>query len=161
MKKRKDKLFFKGMCFYVAFALFLSVSSPLAPVQASGVSLSPPDRMVSLSPHFSFPVLKGLRFNPENPLAVEFIIDTVDSREISKEEAETLIRYFLAALTIPQEDIWVNLSPYESDKVVTESLSQTELGKDLLSQDYTLKHLSASLTYPDGDIGRDCWEGTD
>ena len=29
-----------------------------------------------------------------------------------------MIKYFFAALTIPDKDIWVNLSPYEKDRMI-------------------------------------------
>ncbi len=52
-----------------------------------------------------------------------------------------LIKYFMAALTIPEEDLWVNLSPYEAHRITPQKLGETELGKSLLSQDYILKQL--------------------
>ena len=52
------------------------------------------------------------------------------------------------------------MSPYEADKIIPKSLSETDLGKDLLSQDYILKQLSASLTYPESDTGKDFWSKT-
>lgn len=118
------------------------------------------NQFVPLSDTYSFPVLKGLRFDPANPLTLEFIVDTADQKDVSQEEASSLIKYFLAALTIPEEEIWVNLSPYEQDRVIPENLGQTDLGKGLLSQDYILKQLTSSLTYPESDTGKDYWDRT-
>ena len=56
-----------------------------------------------------------------------------------------LVKYFLAALTIPEKDLWVNLSPYEKDRVITDEFGSTEMGRDLLAQDYMLKQLTSSL----------------
>ena len=68
-------------------------------------------------------------------------------------ESKRLINYFLASLTVPENDLWVNLSPYEKDRIVPEPLSKTELGRDLLPQDYILKQLTASLMYPEDELG--------
>ena len=62
-----------------------------------------------------------------------------------KQQANQLVKYFLAGLTIPEGDLWVNLSPYEKDRMVPAALGQTDLGRDLLAQDYILKQLTASL----------------
>jgi hypothetical protein len=37
--------------------------------------------------------------------------------------------------------LWVNLSPYEDNRIMPEKLSQTTMGQDLLSMDYLLKQL--------------------
>ena len=42
-------------------------------------------------------------------------------------------------------------------KLIPSSLPITELGKGLLFQDYFLKQLSSSLTYPEAKTGRDFW----
>ncbi len=69
-----------------------------------------------------------------------------------------MIKYFFAALTIPDKDIWVNLSPYEKDRMIPVSLGQTAMGRDLLAQDYLLKQLTASLIYPQKALGKTFWE---
>jgi phosphotransferase system HPr-like phosphotransfer protein len=63
----------------------------------------------------------------------------------------------MAGLTIPEGDLWVNLSPYEKSRMVPEALGQTDLGRDLLAQDYILKQLTASLIYPEKDLGKAFW----
>ena len=95
-------------------------------------------------------ILKGMTVYPENPLKFNFIVDrgeealAGDDRE---SEYATLVKYFLAALTVPEKDLWVNLSPYEKDRMVPEQFSYTEMARDLLAQDYLLKQLTASLMY--------------
>jgi len=64
----------------------------------------------------------------------------------------------MASLTVPKGDLWVNLSPYEPDRIVPEALGQTEMGRDLLAQDYLLKQLTASLMNPEGETGKKFWE---
>ncbi|MFH0753134.1 MAG: hypothetical protein V2A70_01045, partial [Candidatus Omnitrophota bacterium] len=72
-------------------------------------------------------------------------------------DVSRLIKYFLAALTIPEKDLWVNLSPYEKNRIVPEGFGKTEMGRDLLAQDYFLKQITASLMYPEGDVGKKFW----
>ena len=116
-----------------------------------------PSQMLSVSDSVSYPVVKGLRLDPDDPLKLEFIIDTADKDEVSRDEASRLVQYFLAAVTVPQADLWVNLSPYEKDRIITEELGSTELGSGLLSQDYVLKQLSSSLTDPATELGKAYW----
>src|SRR5208283_4730414 len=73
-------------------------------------------------------------------------------------EANKLIKYFLASLTIPEKDLWVNLSPYEKDRIVPQSFGRTEMGRDLLAEDYMLKQITASLIYPEDEIGKKFWK---
>ena len=103
------------------------------------------------------PSLKAIRINPENPFEIDFIIDGADTGSVNPEEAARLIKYFLAVLTIPEDELWVNLSPYEADRIMPDQLAATQTGKDLLEQDYLLKQLAASLTYPEDPIGKAFW----
>ncbi|MCG8430683.1 MAG: hypothetical protein MJA29_05895, partial [Candidatus Omnitrophica bacterium] len=72
--------------------------------------------ILKLTPAFTPATLRGISVDPMNPLTMEFILDE-GSRplegEALKAEAEKLSRYFLAALTIPERDFWVNLSVFE------------------------------------------------
>jgi len=117
--------------------------------------------LISASPAFNPPTLKGIKFYPRDPLKLDFIIDSGNfnsSNEELKLDAEKLIRYFLAALTIPENDLWVNLSPYEQNRVIPAGLDATDMGEGLLNQDYILKQLSASLTYPESPLGKKFWD---
>ncbi|MFI5205810.1 MAG: hypothetical protein ACHQVK_02625, partial [Candidatus Paceibacterales bacterium] len=75
-----------------------------------------------------------------------------------KQQATKLIKYFLASLTIPEKDLWVNLSPYEKNRIVPEAFGQTEMGRDLLAEDYMLKQITASLIYPEDAVGKKFWK---
>ncbi|MBF0511724.1 MAG: hypothetical protein HQL13_05270 [Candidatus Omnitrophica bacterium] len=77
---------------------------------------------------------------------------------VFKAESQKLIKYFLAALTIKEDDLWVNLSPYEKERVVPQELGKTGLGRDMLVQDYILKQVTASLIYPEKQLGRVFWD---
>jgi len=124
---------------------------------AQTLNLPNPTRLLATSQEYSFPVLRGLRLNPKNPLNIEFIIDPGTQKTVNNEEAGLLVKYFLAALTIPKENLWVNLSPYEQNRIIPQALSQTELGEDMLGQDYLLKQLASSLTYPESKSGQAYW----
>ncbi len=131
-------------------------------------SLPEPGTMVGESAPFAPLALKGLIVNPQKPLEFQFIVDTgnsnvipakagIQNQEQLKQQATQLVKYFLAGLTIPEGDLWVNLSPYEKNRMVPEALGQTDLGRDLLAQDYILKQLTASLIYPEKDLGKEFW----
>ncbi len=143
------------MCFF-----FTSICGPM-PVNAQEIHLTKPGVMVHLSTPVTPPLLKGIKVHPDNPFRFDFILDTgsrsVDDAHKLKEESNRLIKYFLASLTIPEADLWVNLSPYEKNRIVPESFGQTEMGRDLLAQDYMLKQITASLMYPEDEIGKRFW----
>ena len=71
-----------------------------------------PGSMVHLSPLLEPPILKGIKVHPENPFRFEFILDSGEDpqQEQLKNESTKLIKYFLASLTIPEKDLWVNLT---------------------------------------------------
>lgn len=106
-------------------------------------------------------VLRGISVDPANPLKIKFILDEGsrlrDRAEVDV-EAKRLVAYFLSALTIPAEDLWVNLSPYEKDRIIPNSLVETDMGRDLLAQDYILKQISSSLTHPNSKLGERYWK---
>ena len=118
--------------------------------------------MVHLSPEFNPPILKGIKVHPDNPFRFDFILDVGDGSKPSpngrvvnpplQEESMRLIKYFLASLTIPEKDLWVNLSPYEKDRIIPQSFGLTEMGRDLLAEDYMLKQITASLIYPEDEM---------
>lgn len=116
--------------------------------------------MIGTSAEANLPILQGIKVNPDEPFKVEFVLDTTDITDayLLKQETGKLINYFLAALTIPEKDLWVNLSPYEKDRIISNELGITELGRDMLGEDYVLKQLASSLTHPDSDTGKHYWD---
>ena len=144
----------------ILLAFLANILGPLPTVQADEFVLPKPGAMVHLSPQFKPPVLKGIKVHPNNPFRFDFILDKGNSRQSDgqiKEESKKIIKYFLASLTIPEKDLWVNLSPYERDRIVPESFGTTEMGRDLLVEDYMLKQITASLIYPEDAIGKKFW----
>ncbi len=160
----------QSFCNFVLLAFLVNTFGPVPLAQAEDFHLPAPGVMVYLSPEFNPPILKGIKVHPDNPFRFDFILDKGDEynrhpersegsqQEQLKNEATRLIKYFLASLTIPEKDLWVNLSPYEKNRIVPESFGQTEMGRDLLAEDYILKQITASLIYPEDEIGKKFWK---
>ncbi|MEI8012956.1 MAG: hypothetical protein WCI27_10865, partial [Candidatus Omnitrophota bacterium] len=131
-------------------------------VYAQGVlQLPAPGTRLALSPTFDPPLLKGIKVYRNDPFRFDFILDKGEGKatdEQVKTDSTRLIKYFLASLTVPEKDLWVNLSPYEKDRIVPEAFGQTEMGRDLLAQDYILKQITASVIYPDDKVGKEFWD---
>ena len=150
------------VCCFVLASFFLnsfSFSSAFASVD-SALTLPAPGAMVAASAAFNPVLLKGITVHPQNPYQFDFLFTSGDKRLqgiVLQEEAEKLIKYFLASLTVPEKDLWVNLSPYEKDRIIPKELGQTDLGRDLLTQDYILKELASSLTHPEKELGKSFW----
>ncbi len=129
----------------------------------SAVGLMPqPGTMVTVTPAFTPAYLWGMTIHPNEPFKFDFLVQKGDENLGSSEkqaEYTKLIKYFLAALAVPDTEQWVNLSPYEQDRIIPETFGLTEMGRDLLAQDYLLKQLSSSLTDPTGDLGKKFWDG--
>jgi len=145
----------------IFFAFLVNTFGPIPMVQAQEFLLPKPGAMVPLSPSFNPPVLKGIKVHLDNPFRFDFILDKGDSRLSNvqlRDESSKLIKYFLASLTIPEKDLWVNLSPYEKNRIIPQSFGLTEMGRDLLAEDYMLKQITASLIYPEDRIGEKFWK---
>jgi len=141
-------------------------------VQAQSFVLPKPGTMVFLSPEFSPSILKGIKIHPDNPFRFDFILERGDRQGLQskapqgksfsqnelKQEATKLIKYFFASLTVPEKDLWVNLSPYEKNRIIPPSFGLTEMGRDLLAEDYMLKQITASLIYPEDKVGKEFWQ---
>jgi len=125
------------------------------------LALPPVGQSVPLTGVYAPPLMIGLTPHVDNPFLFEFLIHRGDAGlegQAFKSESEKLIKYFLTALTIPDDQGWVNLSPYEKGRIMPDALSQTGMGKAMLEQDYMLKQLSASLTDPNKEIGKKFWD---
>src|SRR3989338_2957845 len=150
----------KAISLTVALAFFWT--NILTPSYAQNAfTLPAPGTMITLSPAFVPPMLQGIKIFSNNPLRFDFILDTGNSTlqdEGLQEESSKLIKYFMVALTVPDSDLWVNLSPYEKDRIIPEQFGSTEMGRDLLAQDYILKQLTASLIYPEKELGKKFWD---
>lgn len=150
------------VCFSLTMILPPSYAQMLMNPAPSALAMMPQaGTMVSLSKPFVPVIMKGIKIFPKDPLKFDFIIDLGDTDladEALENETTKLVKYFLASLTTPEEDMWVNLSPYEKDRIISESFGMTEMGRDLLAQDYMLKQITASLMYPEEGFGKEFWE---
>ncbi|MFP4473684.1 MAG: phosphoglycerate kinase [Candidatus Omnitrophota bacterium] len=146
----------------LSFVFLFNCLFPTTPGYTSDVPFLPPvGTIVPASPAFQPVLITGMTIHPENPLQFDFIVNTGDDKpkdaELQK-DVQRLINYFFTALTVPDDQLWVNLSPYEKDRIVADGLSRTELGRDMLAQDYLLKQLTASMLYPERDLGSRFWK---
>ncbi len=120
-----------------------------------------PGVRVSLSPEFEPSHLVGITIHPDNALQFDFLIQKGNKKlDPSQKQIEykKLIKYFLASLTVPDDEQWVNLSPYEKNRIISGDFGKTEMGRDLLAQDYILKQITASLIYPEESLGKKFWD---
>src|SRR5438046_2141904 len=146
----------KFLNLFIAITFLSSLTGPVPQAQAQPLlGLPEPGTMVGLSPAYKPVLIKGVTVHKDNPLRFDFIVGVGQDRlagESLKQESQKLIKYFLASLALPEKDVWVNLSPYEKDRTIPGTLSQTEMGRDLLAQDYLLKQITASLIYPEKEL---------
>ncbi|MDO8674687.1 MAG: hypothetical protein Q7K71_01035 [Candidatus Omnitrophota bacterium] len=152
---------FRGVVYSIITAFAFTLLGPMPQARAQVLNLPAPGTMVNLSKSFAPAVLTGIKVNPNNPLEFDFLIQPGDkalAADQKQEEYLKLVKYFMAALTTPEKDMWVNLSPYEAGRIVPQDFGQTETGRDLLAQDYILKQLTASLIHPDKELGKKFWD---
>ncbi|MBF0569222.1 MAG: hypothetical protein HQL18_00390 [Candidatus Omnitrophica bacterium] len=139
----------------------LAFSPTFSYAQSAFVATLPaPGTMVATSDAFVPVLVKGLVVHPDKPLNFDFIVDSGNDsadQSVVKEQSQRMAQYFLAAITVPEEQLWVNLSPYEKDRVIEKELGQTVLGRDMLAQDYILKQVTSSLIYPEKGLGKEFW----
>ncbi len=153
---------YRSINLLIIFTFFFNLISPgngFAQIQP--LNLPQAGSMVGLSQAFAPALLKGVKVFPNNPFRFDFIVTPGDqtlSDQALKEESQKMIKYFLATLTVPEKDLWVNLSPYEENRIIPEQFGQTEMGRDLLAQDYLLKQITASLIYPEKELGAQFWK---
>ena len=132
---------FRSVIVFVLIAFIGTMFGSIPYAQAEGFRLPTPGVMVHLSPPFDPPILKGIKVHTDNPFRFDFILDPGSKDALRsglrpqgdkelKSEATKLIKYFLASLTIPEKDLWVNLSPYEKNRIIPQSFGLTEMGHD-------------------------------
>ncbi|MBF0122075.1 MAG: hypothetical protein HQL21_01540 [Candidatus Omnitrophica bacterium] len=144
------------------FTLVIFLWTSLVPsVRAQGTILSEPVPLAPVISAYGPCVLKGMRVHVDDPFRLDFLIDSgsqKDAATVAQETVSRQVRYFLAALTMPQREQWVNLSPIERDRIIPDAFALTEMGRDLLEQDSRLKELAASLMDPRKETGRRLWD---
>ncbi|MBF0504481.1 MAG: hypothetical protein HQL14_05185 [Candidatus Omnitrophica bacterium] len=151
-------------CFFITSLNIPLIQAQPASLAGGDINLPAPGVRVNLSPEFNPLILKGIKVYPNNPFRFDFILDKGDlaltqgQNPIAlKNETTKLVKYFLASLTIPEKDLWVNLSPYENDRIIPTSFGLTQMGRDVLAEDYMLKQITASLVFPEDKVGKRFW----
>ncbi len=143
----------------MAFAFLTNLATPAGAQLAS--LLPTPGSAVTISPVFMPPLLKGVLVHPENPFLFDFVVspgqDKVSGQTL-KDESQKLVKFFLTAMTIPDKEAWVNLSPYEKDRIIPPALGETQMGQVMLEQDYALKQMSSAMTDPRTELGAKFWQ---
>jgi hypothetical protein len=150
----------KSIAFIILAAFLANTCVPPSYAQTV-LDLPVPGTAVNLSQAFEPVLVKGINVHPENAMMFDFIVDPGQGsldRDAVTAEFTKLVKYFMAALAVPEDDLWVNLSPYEKDRIVPEALGQTEMGRDMLAQDYLLKQITASLIDPRDELGKKFWD---
>ena len=162
-KQRHKSLPCRMLSAFTAFTFSFSyIVPPVTPRHpATFMNLPAPGTPVPLTPGFTPARIIGMTIHADNPLMFDFLVDPgdmkLDDQQI-QDESLKLVKYFLASLTVPAEKLWVNLSPYEKDKIVPKEFGQTEMDAGLLAQDYMLKQLTASLMNPEDELGKKFWD---
>ena len=140
------------MCCFPVWASF--VSAQVCPENPVAVPASFPESMS----------LTGMKLDLSNPLRIKFYLNPpaqVARQSLSKVRITRQIEYFLTALTVPESHQWVNLSPLEKNRIITEEFGQTHMGQALLEQDRRLKLLSSFLLNPSSGTGKRFWKALD
>ena len=100
----------RSIILILLLAFVSNAVGPLPSVDAQGLSLPPVGGMIGLSQNFIPAHLTGIMIHPDNALRFDFLIHTSDlslNIDQKKQEYQKLIRYFLASLTVPDDDQWV------------------------------------------------------
>jgi len=144
---------------FISLAIFLQYMAQAFSANSPAFSGIDP-ALIAVKP-YQPALICGLKTFHDDPFKVEFIFDQGDSEYTPAQkqaESQKAIDYFLAALTMPGSKMWVNLSPYEQERIIPDNLSVTEMGKTMLEVDYELKQFSAALSDPRTKLGRLFWD---
>ena len=132
IEKRRTSVLYRLLSTFICLAFVSTTLMPPARAQVPSVlNLPVPGTLITMTEGFTPALIKGITIHPENPLLFDFIVNTGDTNlegDALKVEANKMIKYFLAALTVPEKEMWVNLSPYEADRIIPEGFGDTEMG---------------------------------
>ncbi|MDP1853646.1 MAG: hypothetical protein Q8L26_05545 [Candidatus Omnitrophota bacterium] len=117
----------------------------------------------AVNPRVNFgqpPVLKYLSVNSANPFNYfNFLLGVnPQAKENLDREAKKLINYFFLGVTLPNHTLWVNLRPDEPERIASEELAKTDMGRVLLEEDLQLKKDAAKYLHPANAKGKEFWE---
>lgn len=163
----KKNMIFKVLCVLVAMSLvggWMFYSNPtranLSYADMVNLPLSsnlPIIKPVITTQTYNLPLVRGLSINKDNALNMSFYFDTMNEKKLSPQDTQRMISYFFECLTVSEDKLWVNLSPYEEDSIIPATIKRLNIGKDMLIEDYLLKQLTGYLTNPKTSYGKKYW----
>jgi hypothetical protein len=78
--------------------------------------------------------------------------------DLGSGEAASLV-YFLTGLTLPNCSFWVNLDPWEPERIASDNMCKTMIGRVLLEADLQMKKDFCKYDNPcESDIGKKYWD---
>lgn len=159
--KTRISFLFKVIC--VTIAVLLAIESTAAyALEVARTNILPAassDFLLGAKCNALLP--QGLTIDPSQPFRFDLLVESSDAGMpdgVLREESQKLVKYFLASVAIPGNELWVNLSPRERDRMLTENFGRTDMGRDLMIQDYWLKTLSTQATNPESQTGKIFWD---
>lgn len=157
----------KSCAAIVAVAAFVSeifcqsaFGQPFAPPLSPPAELTPLLKYVSVNSanpqnYFNFLLDIEKKTGSFNPL--DFQRSNQSLQQINQ-SANKLIQYFFLGISLPSDAFWVNLRPDEPDRITSEELSRTDMGRVLLEEDLLLKKTVAQYFHPFHPAGKKYWE---
>ncbi|MBF0619352.1 MAG: hypothetical protein HQL19_04210, partial [Candidatus Omnitrophica bacterium] len=133
----------------------------MIPLQSGYAQMVPASAaMPRITAPFTPTLMTGIRVDLKDPFNLYFVMSDGKKADNSgrNDEYKKLIKYFMAALITPRKDMWVNLSPKEADRIIPDNFAMTEMGRDLLAQDYALKQFTAAMMNPGEELGKRFWD---
>ncbi len=164
-KARKEDKSWIWLCSLLAiFFVFVIVCYGRLSLRANGSyqktisNIAEKIKLIKYSP----PTLKSLIVHPESTdNYFDFILDTqeepVENEEKLEPMAKELIDYFFLGITLPSEDLWVNLNSVRQNAITSPRLALTDIGKVLLEADLRLKKDCCRFTDPRTRTGKEYW----
>lgn len=142
--------------------IFTHTASQVLKDSASGQEALSHLNSTPASVTFSPPRLKSLIVHSDSAdNYFDFILDSgetsFDSETQLKPQAKELIDYFFLGITLPSEDLWVNLNSVRQNAITSPRLALTDIGKVLLEADLRLKKDCCRFTDPRTKTGREYW----
>ena len=110
LKRQEGNILFVVTSRIIVFCLSFSLVLGPSSVHAQSINffnLPVPGTMVPLSTGYMPALMQGIIVDPTNPLRLDFIVDTGDTDlkgEALKDESLKMVKYFYAALTVPEEE---------------------------------------------------------
>ena len=134
------------LIFSLLFITLLGSGVAIAQEEVSSVKIN--SILVDVSPgynHLKF-LIKGRKSGNFEP-----ILDT-------RKAVQKTLEYFFIGLAMNEDDFWVDLNPYQADRVINLRLGDTDLGRIMLNADLRLKEDVTTLINPQASkTGREFW----